>query len=756
MLVPGNLDQTPDESSRAESGRGPDAPPRVLVVDDEEVNRQILAHMLQKQGYVPTAVSSGRQALELLAHHPFDVVLLDVVMPEMDGFECLRLIRQTHPVGELPIIMVTAEADRDRVVTAFRQGANDYVTKPIDREITLARMATHTQLRQTLKALRESEERYALAARGANDGLWDWNVAYDHVYYSPRWKSMLGYRETEVGTSPDEWLSRIHPDDLAKFQQTIVDKRDSHQTHLECEVRMLHRDGTYRWMLCRGVNLRDETGRLFRMAGSLTDITEGKVGDPLTGLPNRLLFVDRLERAIERARRTRSGYFAILFLDIDNFKLINDSMGHQAGDKLLITLANRLEQCLRSVDTVARLGRSSTVARHAGDEFTVLLEEVRDPSFVEMVAERILASLSEPAAVESLEVFPTVSIGWAVGNHETRSTEDLLREADTAMYHAKSEGRNRHRQFEPGMQHRATARLEMEKDIRRSLQDDEFFLEYQPIVDLPSGRLTSVETLVRWQHPTRGLLMPSEFIETAEEIGLIVPLGWWIIERTFEHLRQWRKSFGPGRPQMVSVNCSVRQLYQADFLKQFELVMERTGADARQICVEVTESTLMDKPDQARRVLSGLREMGVQIGIDDFGTGYSSLAYLHRFPLDMLKIDRSFVGTMFQSEESFEIVRTIIDLGRSLKLKLVAEGVETPEQRDSLVSLGCTHAQGHLWSRPVSGLMVDRYLQREQQGGSPTAWPATSLVPYSSPGWPSASTLNEPPLTFDQSAASTS
>ncbi len=686
-----------------------DRPCRVLVADDELVNREILTRMLARNGYASSSVDSGLALLHKLDVESFDLILLDVMMPEMDGFECLRRIRERFPIGELPVIMVTAEVERERIVSAFRAGANDYVTKPIDREITLARIETHTQLRRTLSALRDSEERYALAARGANDGLWDWDLVQNKVFYSPRWKSMLGFRDEEVGASPNEWSERIHADDRDKVLRFANPDYSGADTNLECEIRMIHRDGGYRWMLCRGVYVRSENGKICRMAGSLTDITEGKVGDPLTGLPNRLLFVDRLERTIERYQRNKQALFAVMFLDLDNFKLINDSLGHQAGDRLLITIAERLETCLRASDSVCRLENGATVARHAGDEFTILLEELKSPNDVTPIADRILRAISRPVQLDSQEIVPTLSIGWAVADDNVGSAEDILREADTAMYQAKSDGRNCSRRFESGMHHRAKLRLELEKDLRHGLVNNEFFLNYQPIICLESSRTIGFEALVRWRHPQRGWISPLEFIPTAEEMGLIIPLGWWITEQACRQAAAWDAQF-PDQNLFMTINCTVKQMYQPNCLEQFREIFERTGVAPQQICMEVTESTLMDRHELIRPIVVGLRDQGVRIGIDDFGTGYSSLSFLHRFPLDLLKIDRSFVSSMLSSNENREIVRTIIDLGRNLKLKIVAEGVEDEMQRAMLWSLGCEMAQGYLWSPPVVAARAAQFL----------------------------------------------
>ncbi len=676
---------------------------RVLIVDDETVNRELLAHVLSRNGYRPTKVGSGLEALEKINTKAFDLVLLDVVMPGMDGMECLAKIRTQFSMTELPVIMVSGEQDRERLLQAFRSGANDYIAKPIDREILLIRAATYTQLRASLIALQYSEERYALAARGSNDGLWDWDSVCGEVYYSPRWKSMLGYADYEIGTSPDEWLSRIHRDDLEKFTQTFLPQKDiaACELNANCELRMIHRDGTYRWMICRGVKLCDNFGKTVRMAGSLTDVTEGKVGDALTGLPNRILFLDRLTRVIDRFHRNRSANFAVIFLDLDNFKLVNDSLGHDAGDKLLVTISGRLEQCLRGSDTVCR-NRSATLARHGGDEFTILLEDLHAPSEVDYITQRILSELRKPVFIEGQTITPSASIGWTTSRDGNLVAEDLLREADTAMYNAKSQGRNQARQYNPAMQAEAAHRLEMESELRQALTKSEFLLHYQPIIENKTEEIVGFEALVRWQHSVRGLVPPLKFIPLAEEIGLIVPLGWQILAMACEQVAKWDRTF-PDQHISLNVNFSLKQLYQPKFLDDFKAMIEKSGVRPRCICVEVTESILMENPELIIEILGEIRELGMRIAVDDFGTGYSSLAYLHRFPLDIVKIDRSFVTSMLTSNESLQIVKTIIELARSLRLKVTAEGVEREEHFLKLRELGCDFSQGYYWSRPIDG-----------------------------------------------------
>jgi diguanylate cyclase (GGDEF)-like protein/PAS domain S-box-containing protein len=684
---------------------------RVLIVDDELVNRELLSHALTRNGYRTTKVNNGIEALDRISAEPFDLVLLDVIMPGMDGMECLEKIREQFSATDLPVIMVTGEHDRERLLQAFRAGANDYITKPVDREILLIRASTHTNLRASLIALRYSEERYALAARGSNDGLWDWDIVRSEVYYSPRWKAMLGYADHEISHAPEEWLSRIHAEDLDKFQSTFLPEKESAYCGLNasCELRMIHRDGSYRWMMCRGVSVCNSVGNTERLAGSLTDVTEGKVGDALTGLPNRLLFFDRLSRVIDRYQRQRTSQFAVIFLDLDNFKLVNDSLGHDAGDKFLITLADHLKTCLRGCDSISR-NMSSTLARHGGDEFTILLEDLHSPADVELITQRILGEIRKPLEINGQSITPSASIGWTIGHEGNLVAEDLLREADTAMYNAKSHGRNQARQYTAAMQAEAANRLEMENELRQALRKRQFLLHYQPLIENQRNRIMGFEALVRWQSPTRGLVPPLKFITLAEELGLIVPLGWQIFEMACEQAARWERDF-PTQSVQVNVNFSLKQLYQPNFLSDFKTRVQEAGITPQKICVEVTESILMENPDLIIQILGEIRALGMRIAVDDFGTGYSSLAYLHRFPLDVVKIDRSFVTSMLTSHESLQIVKTIIDLARSLHLRVTAEGVEREEHYEKLRELGCDYSQGYLWSKPVEASAATQMIE---------------------------------------------
>ena len=674
---------------------------RLLIVDDNELNRDMLARRLARKGYEIVQADSARELPQRVKEEAIDLVLLDIEMPEISGLEALKTLRETYSPIELPIIMVTAKNQSDDVVRALDLGANDYVTKPIDFVVALARIGTQLSHKRAQEGLRESEERYALAARGANDGLWDWNVQSGAVYFSPRWKSMLGYQDGEIGDKPHEWFDRIHDADRERVNEEVAAHQKGLVPQFESEHRVLHKDGTFRWMLCRGLAVQNGSGKTLRMVGWQTDITEGKVSDPLTGLPNRLLFADRLGRLIKLAKRRKDYWFAVLFLDLDGFKMINDSLGHLVGDQLLVAVASRLEKCLRATDTVARLGEGFIVARMGGDEFTVLLEDLKDPGDAKLAAERLMKSVTAPFMLGGREVFTSMSIGIALSNPGYEQAEDILRDADTAMYRAKSRGKARYEIFDADMRASVVARLQLEMDLRRALEHGEFHNVYQPIVSLAAGQIVGFEALLRWQHPTRGELGPEEFIMIAEETGLIRDLGWWNLREACRQMTEWRANYNAYSQLTMSVNLSPKQFLQANLVGDIGDLLRELKLPPQALNLELTESTVMGDPSAAVEMLQQIKLLGISLAIDDFGTGYSSLSYLHRFPLDTLKIDRSFISSIGNGQDT-EIARTILPMALNLHLDVIAEGVETLEQLVLLKKLHCKYGQGFYFSKPLS------------------------------------------------------
>jgi diguanylate cyclase (GGDEF)-like protein/PAS domain S-box-containing protein len=636
-------------------------------------------------------------------------VLLDIRMPGMSGMEVLQTIREQYSATQLPVIMVTAEGQSASIVEALRIGANDYITKPVDLPVVLARIRTVLSQKTLSAALRESEDRYARAARGSNDGLWDWDLEKGEIYYSPRWKEMLGYQDGEIGQRPDEWLCRVHADDFPRLQAAVAAHCRRETPQLDCEHRMHCKNGSYRWMLSRGLAVWSDSGDAVRIAGSQTDITAAKVGDPLTGLPNRLLFMDRLERRVELSNRRPGREFAILLLGVDRFKNVNDSLGHVAGDLLLKALAERLRESLRAADTVARLQEDCGVARLAGDEFAVLLDEIRQGGDAVSVAERIGAAMHAPFALNGSEVFVTASIGIAGSANGYERAEDLMRDADTALHCAKAAGRSRFEIFDAGMRRRAVTRLQVETDLRRALERNELRLHYQPIVDLRTGAIAGFEALVRWQHPLRGMVPPMEFIPVAEETGLIVPAGHWILEQACRDVRHWLATptgaaLLPGsRVLTLHVNFSPVQFAESGAIDQIECTLRKSwpGNCGFGLSFEITEGTMMQSSDIVSALLARLRDLHIGLDIDDFGTGYSSLSQLQHLPVQTLKIDRAFVSRIGVDGDSLEIIRTIVALAHNLGMDIIAEGVETAQQLAELKALGCEYAQGYYFGKPT-------------------------------------------------------
>ena len=609
------------------------------------------------------------------------------------------------------MIFLTAFANQSTLDRARQAEPYGYVLKPFEEhELAIAiEMALYKHSME--KKLRESEERYDLAVRGANDGLWDWNLKNNEIYYSPRWKTMLGFKEEEIGNSPDEWLKRVHRDDRKRVQENLGSHIKGDTPHFESEYRIRHANGSYIWILTRGLAVRDAEGKTYRMAGSQTDLTARKLieerlaydalHDGLTGLPNRDLFMDRLNQKIEHTKRHPDNRFAVLFLDIDRFKVVNDSLGHAVGDQLLITTARRLQLCMRPEDTVSRL---------SGDEFAILLNEVKDVSDAIRVAERIQARMGETTVLSAVNRTTTVSIGIIMFNDTYTQPQDMLRDADTAMYRAKALGGGRYQIFDANMHTKALALLQLEADLKSAVRNQEWLVYYQPIISLANGKISGVEALVRWMHPQRGIIPPLDFIPEAEEIGLIIPIGEFVLRTACMQVKAWRDA---GFSKLwVSVNLSGRQFQDQNLVQKIERILLETGLPSDGLRLEVTESIAMQDLSYSVKILKDLNKLGVNVSLDDFGNGYSSLSYLKQFPLKVLKIDRSFIQDILVNKNSEAITTAIIVMARSLNLEVVAEGVEKEEQLAFLKSKFCDEVQGFLFSKSLPANELTGLLQK--------------------------------------------
>jgi diguanylate cyclase (GGDEF)-like protein len=586
-----------------------DNTPKLLIVDDIADNRAVLARRLGRQGFVTLEAESGEQALELIAANHFDLVLLDVMMPGMDGVQVLKRIREQHAPMQLPVIMVTAKADGSDVAESLETGANDYVTKPVDFIAALARIKTQLERKRAKDELEQ-----------ANNAL----------------QALNGSLEQRIA----ERMAELVETNEALKREIAERERSQAEIHY-----LAHHDS-------------------------------------LTGLGNRVLLRQELEQALAQAPRTE---VAVLFVDLDGFKSINDTLGHSTGDGLLKCVANRLIESVRDGDRVARLG---------GDEFAIIQMEAEQPKGAAMLANRLIDLLGRPYQVEGNQLNIGASVGIAVASEDQTKPEDLLKRADLAMYSAKAEGRGSYRFFEARMDESAQARRAMESLLRTADIEKAFEVYYQPLIDVVEKRVTCLEALLRWRHPEKGFISPAQFIPLAEEIGLIVTLGEWVLRKACMEATKWPDDV------KVAVNLSPVQFKYSGLPRAVEDALTGSGLPAGRLELEITESVLLERTETSLAILHELRELGVAISMDDFGTGYSSLSYLRSFRFDKVKIDRAFVGDLTKGYESLKIVRAINDLGRSFGMTTVAEGVETLEQLRCLEKEGCAQVQGYLISPP--------------------------------------------------------
>ena len=538
-------------------------------------------------------------------------------------------------------------------------------------------------------------------SRGRRDteGLWDWNLESDRIHYSPQWIALAGCDDHQVGNTPQEWFQRVHPHDRQQLSHDIGSAR-ANASEFELRYRLRHENGTYRWMCCRGVIIRNETGDAIRMTGTQTDVTVETVTDPVTGLPNRLLLVDRLNRSIHRARRYDAFHFALLVLNLDGPRAVRADRGHFSED-VLTAAARRLETSLRVPDTPPSLRHNDFVARLENDQFAVLLDGLKDVSHAKVVADRLLREILAPLSLGAHEVRLTVSVGIAVSGTGYSDADEVLRDAQTAVHRAQVLGGSHAEIFDTAILKSERAELRLEADFEGALERGEFRLFYQPIVSLESNRVVGFEALLRWNHPTLDAISPVDFVPLAERTGFIVPLGEWILREACRQLSGWQDSIPHARDLWVSVNLSGVQLQHPALVDEVTEALRASSLKPQSLVLELTEGVAMANPTGVKTLLMRLRAMGVRISIDDFGTGYSSLAYLRQFPVDTLKVDRAFVRGIESHKESADIVGSVTAMAQQLGLSVVAEGIENDEQAKLLRSLRCESGQGNLFAKPL-------------------------------------------------------
>ncbi|ELS03158.1 diguanylate cyclase (GGDEF) domain-containing protein [Xenococcus sp. PCC 7305] len=579
---------------------------KILIVDDVSDNLRLLSTTLSQQGYQVRCAKNGEMALTGADKDLPDLILLDINMPGMNGYEVCQRFKSNPKTADIPIIFLSAQDDIGNKVQAFELGGVDFISKPFRIKEVVIRVKSQLTIQAAKAEIR---------------------------YLNQELETRVKDRTLELET--------------ANQKLAIINKKLLYDA--------LH--------------------------------------DELTGLPNRSLFMKRVQKALNKSKIDENYKFAVLFIDLDRFKVINDSLGHLIGDYLLIACAKRLKKCIRVQDVIARIG---------GDEFTILLENIKESDNVIAVADRIVAACKKPFKLESHLITTTTSIGIVLGSTEYQQSSELLRDADTAMYQAKGQGKARYAIFNEQMHIRAIQRLELENDFRKALKAKEFGLFYQPIICLTTGKLAGFEALVRWHHPVKGLINPDDFIPIAEETGLIIPLGEWILNQACYQLSIWHNKFPDCHKLTISINLTVNQLKHPNFLLTIDKILAQNKMPGHSIKLEITEGMLMQDSDEIMHLLSQIKTRQIELCIDDFGKGFSSLSYLPQFPIDILKIDRSFVSFMDDHEHNFEIVRTIISLAHTLGIKVVSEGIEKKTQLEQLNALGCEFGQGFLFSRPLN------------------------------------------------------
>lgn len=689
---------------------------RILVVDDETRLRESLVELIAQQGYEVHAASGGKAAVAELETQAFDLLLLDLRMPDMTGIEVMQFIKSRNL--DVTVIVVSGDSSFDGAVGVLRQGAYDYVKKPyapeellrtVDNAVHKRRLERENSAMQA--RLAESEKLHRYIVNSSPDIIYMLDPEGHFTFLNERVEVLLGYRTEDL--LGKHYSAILHEEDVEQAQYRFNERRTGERASRNVELRLKCRDGISAprlfesselpiEMSAMGVYARTESGGRGEFLGTYgvaRDITDRKKAeeiisyqanhDLLTGLPNRTLLKDRLSLAISHSRRN-SQSLAVLFLDLDRFKLINDTLGHVAGDELLQSVSSRLKDCLREGDTLARVG---------GDEFMLLLPEVRTDDDAARVAEKVIQVLKQPFVIDGHDVFVSVSIGVSIYPRDGKTMDTLIKNADIAMYHIKERGKDGVQFFSHHMNATLSRYLSLESGMRKALELGQFRVYYQPQVDVSTGQVVGLEALIRWQHPTRGLLPPMEFVPLAEENGLIIPIGEWLLRTACEEIARWRKAGLP--PVRIAVNLSALQVEQPQFVERVIAVLDENDLPGSLLELEITENVIMKDMDIVVQKLRHLSSRGIRIAIDDFGTGYSSLSYLRKLPIHTLKIDRSFVHDIRYEAGDGSIVTAIVAMAKGLRLKLIAEGVEHAVQLEYLRELGCHEMQGYLFSRPL-------------------------------------------------------
>ena len=707
--------------------------PLILVVDDDMTMRLLARETLEQAGFRVEEAEDGQAGLDAFTELRPDVILLDVMMPVLDGFEACAALRRLEGGACVPILMMTGLDDSDSINRVYEVGATDFITKPIAWPMLSHRVHYVLRANRAFLDLTQSQARLTNAQRIAQLGHWEWHVGTDAVQRSEEVCRILGRSPQELPATHDAFLEVIHAED-----RHLVDDALYATLHRErpfsLDFRVVRPDGTVRIVHEQGELVYDAAGKPSFVQGTTQDITDRRLAeekihqlalyDTLTGLPNRHLFREQLNHAVARSERTGE-LLVMLSLDLDRFKRINDTLGHEVGDLLLKEAGTRLNDSVRQSDCVTRQdtdGRTC-VARQGGDEFTVMLTNLAHAQDAAKVARRILDALSQPFHVAGNEVVLCASIGIAVYPLDGVDGESLLKNADAARNYAKQHGRNNYEYYDGNMNTSAVQKLTLESNLHKALERTEFSLFYQPKIDLVDRAVVGVEALIRWRHPELGLVSPAEFIPLAEETGLILAIGDWVLQTACAQIRAWRDA--GLTPVPIAINLSAKQFHQQNICESVTRALQVYAVEPHLLELEITESAAMQDAEATTATLHKLKAIGVRIAIDDFGTGYSSLSYLKRFPIDSLKIDRSFVTELPGNQDDASIAQAVITMGHALRLKIVAEGVENEAQQDFLAANSCDEMQGYFFSRPLPAdqctlLLAQHELDLAATNGTPT------------------------------------
>lgn len=684
---------------------------RILLVEDNPVNVGYLEALIANLGgdqqsesesstFEMVNVESLTEAIEYIELESFDLILLDLTLPDSAGLDTFhKLYKRSF---NIPIIVLTGVDDTNLALEAVKSGAQDYLVKGKVNKVLLYRSIVYAIERASvLKALKESEMRYSLAVEATNDGIWEWNLRKGTIYFSPRWKEILGYEDEEIQDNPDEWFNRIHPDDVDEFEDCLAQHFSGETPKFVNEHRLLDKNNSYRWVRVSAKAIMNNEGAVINAGGALSDITAEKLEDSLTGLPSKVLFTDRLREALKRIKYDESDKFVYLSIGIENYRTILTNFGVKVAERMLIAVVDRFKQLLKPTDTLGK------IEDHV---FGVLLNDIDNYATLNQFLDMLSVNISKNVEIESHTFSPSFSTGIVFSNPEYESADEMIQNGHRALERAMAQGRNVREVYNPEMRERAIEIIKMEADLRHAIERDEFSLVFQPIIDVKLGRVALFEALLRWDATSGKAVSPGKFIPIAEQSDIILLIGAWVIEETALQLQRWQDNEDLKNIN-IAINFSAREFQNHQMLNYLKKTLDLGGLNPNKIEIEVTEGVAMHDLENSIRIMDDITSHGFKIALDDFGTGYSSMSYLKKFPLSKLKIDRTFISELPGDLDSSAIVTAMINMAHGLRYKTVAEGVENKEQYDFVKKNGANYVQGYYISKPLAASEVPDFVK---------------------------------------------